>query len=404
MTTDIGRVDSSRPKDRRALIISRATELFWERGYDGVTVAEVAAAVGVTAGAVYKHVPDKQYLLSAPIRDMVMAWYASALVATDGAADAADAIDRLIAAVVSVAIDRPAVVALWHRESRHLPKEARDELVALRGRTVEVWADSLTRLRPDLARTTAEFRIRAALGILNSVAIIPSGVSRERVMAHFRSLLTAVLFAPLDDPRIRHGAAAPLEHDTTGPTTVAQARREELLECGATLFRSRGYHRVGIDEIGEAAGMRGPSVYGYFDSKTDLLFELLLRMADRLDVALDTDTMTPSTPIEVIESLADRYVQLALQNRDLIAVYAAELQHLPGPQLRALQKRRQMRTRTWTTLLREARPDVPARMAQITALATLEMVFAIARSHRYENMPRLAETTEGLMLAALLDS
>lgn len=396
---------SVRPKDRRAQIIAEAAELFWRHGYDGVTVADVSAAVGITAGAVYKHVPDKQSLLVEPIREMVMAWYASALIAADGAEDPADEINRLTSAVVLVAIDRPEVVGLWHRESRHLPHEVRDELVALRARTVDVWADSLTELRPDLSRTTAEFRIRAALGLLNSVAIVTKAASRTRVADHYVCLLKGVLLAPTEDQRIEAVRRLGSEIPEVPPLdSKAQSRREMLLVSGARLFRRHGYRRVGIDDIGEAAGIRGPSVYSYFPSKTDVLFELLMRMADRLDVALDTDTVSAATPAEVIGHLAHRYVRLTLENRDLVAVYAAELQHLPGDKLHVLRKRRQGRAREWTALLREARPELPDRMARITVLATLEMVFAIARSHRYEDMPRLTEVTEGLTLAALLDS
>lgn len=49
-------------EERRALIVEAAGRLFGERGYDGVTLDEVAAASGVTKPIVYRHFDDKRAL------------------------------------------------------------------------------------------------------------------------------------------------------------------------------------------------------------------------------------------------------------------------------------------------------------------------------------------------------
>lgn len=396
----------TRPKDRRAQIIAHAAELFWRDGYDGVSVADVASSVGIAASAVYRHVPGKQALLVEPIREMVMAWYASALVAVDGGKDPADRLSRLVAAVVVVAIDRPAVVGLWHREARHLPAEVRNELVAVRGRTVDLWAACLTELDPTLRPCDAEFRIRAALGLLNSVALLTKAVSRKRTLAHFEHLMTGVIMsAPLSGSPI--APDNPVTHHEVEVEQSPPGRREVLLQVGAHLFRERGYHRVSIDEIGEAAGIRGPSIYGYFVSKSDILYELLTRMADLLDAALATATATANVddatdPQVAVERLADEFVRLSLNNRDLLAVYVTEMQHLPADRLAVLHQRRLTRARRWTSLLVRARPDLDERVARITVVATLEMIFAVARSRRWEDDSHLDQRLEHLALTALL--
>lgn len=48
--------------ERRALIVEAAGQLFGERGYDGVTLDEVAAASGVTKPILYRHFDDKRAL------------------------------------------------------------------------------------------------------------------------------------------------------------------------------------------------------------------------------------------------------------------------------------------------------------------------------------------------------
>lgn len=49
-------------EERRALIVEAAGRLFGERGYDGVTLDEVAAASGVTKPILYRHFDDKRAL------------------------------------------------------------------------------------------------------------------------------------------------------------------------------------------------------------------------------------------------------------------------------------------------------------------------------------------------------
>lgn len=46
--------------DRREQLLHAGERLFAEHGYRGVTIAEVAAAVGVSTGSFYSHFPDKE--------------------------------------------------------------------------------------------------------------------------------------------------------------------------------------------------------------------------------------------------------------------------------------------------------------------------------------------------------
>ena len=64
--------------------------------------------------------------------------------------------------------------------------------------------------------------------------------------------------------------------------TTTAPRRELVLEAAADLFAARGFHAVGMDDIGEAAGISGPGVYRHFPSKQALLETLLDRTMDRM--------------------------------------------------------------------------------------------------------------------------
>ncbi|MCR5824295.1 MAG: TetR/AcrR family transcriptional regulator [Lachnospiraceae bacterium] len=47
--------------------------------------------------------------------------------------------------------------------------------------------------------------------------------------------------------------------------------KEKLLNAALELFSKKGYSATSVDEIAEAVGMTGPSIYKYFKGKEDLL-------------------------------------------------------------------------------------------------------------------------------------
>src|SRR3954467_6410581 len=58
-------------------------------------------------------------------------------------------------------------------------------------------------------------------------------------------------------------------------TPRGRERRDQLMECGATLFAERGYHPTSVADIVGALGVGKGVFYWYFTSKDELLAELL---------------------------------------------------------------------------------------------------------------------------------
>lgn len=69
------RAERLSPEQRRAEITLMARELIRERGYDQVSMGDVARAIGVVEGAVYRYFPSKDALLLAVVSE----WYERAL-------------------------------------------------------------------------------------------------------------------------------------------------------------------------------------------------------------------------------------------------------------------------------------------------------------------------------------
>jgi len=62
------KVSKEQVRENRMRIVATASELFRERGYDGVGVAELMSAAGLTHGGFYKHFGSKADLMAEAMR------------------------------------------------------------------------------------------------------------------------------------------------------------------------------------------------------------------------------------------------------------------------------------------------------------------------------------------------
>lgn len=183
-------------------------------------------------------------------------------------------------------------------------------------------------------------------------------------------------------------------------TTVP--RREQLLESAAVLFAERGYHAVGIDDIGAAAGISGPGVYRHFASKQALLAALCDRALDRMLDGAQGISAASGDPRASLEALVELHVAFAVDERALIGVWGRELPALSEDLRRSLRRRMRAYEQPWQEVLTCLRDDLaPAEVAVVTG-ATLAMLNATALSTAGVSRERLADLLRTMALAALL--
>jgi AcrR family transcriptional regulator len=129
-----------------------------------------------------------------------------------------------------------------------------------------------------------------------------------------------------------------------------------ILDAASDLFHRSGFHMVGMDEIGEAAGVSGPAIYSHFPSKTALLVEIMERTARKLtDVdALMNDAEGPG---DAVERLVAHQVDFAINNRALISIWVRETHSLPPDEQQRLREQQRSYLKRWVSTLRELHPD-----------------------------------------------
>ena len=64
MTDAAGTPRRGRPGNDQAAVLRTAIDLFNRQGYDGTSMGDLAAELGITKSAIYHHVPSKEHLLS----------------------------------------------------------------------------------------------------------------------------------------------------------------------------------------------------------------------------------------------------------------------------------------------------------------------------------------------------
>ncbi|MEU4790202.1 TetR/AcrR family transcriptional regulator [Micromonospora tulbaghiae] len=386
-----------RPKDRKARIALAGAELFCERGYHGVSVDEIAAAVGISGPAVYRHFPNKYAILVHATREVVGALLAATGQPTAGSADGL--LDELLRALAEVAVSRRRVAGLYQWEGRYLTSEHRQEFAASMATLVGRVAAPLRELRPELTAEQADLLVNAALSAFGSVTTYraaATGADTEHLLTRVaRTLLrTDAAAVPL------RRRPAPEDTPATGPVRPA-SRRELLLIEAMRLFHRHGYHAVAVEDIGRAAGMQASSVYRYFPGKADLLAAAYYRATDRLTGATTAAIAEAGDPADALHRVVRAYVDFAFGQSDLVAVYLAENNNLPDRDRHQLRGAQRLHVEEWVGLVRAVRPDLSAADARVLVHAALNVVTDVGRLGRFDRTEGYDTWTARLALAVL---
>ncbi|TQF04694.1 TetR/AcrR family transcriptional regulator [Kitasatospora acidiphila] len=353
-----------RPRGRRTQILLAAAEQFHRRGYHQVAMAEVAAAVGITAPALYRHYRGKPELLRQAVR--------GGLDELDRAVTAAGTRPErgpvaLAEALAAVALDQRALGTLCQRDARLLPAAQRSELRRQLCATVRSGAGQLRAARAELATSEAELLLWSALSVGGSLSYHTFAPPRRRFEQLLSGLLCGVLDAQVDTASDVRSKRRVDEDEPVG-------RREELLAAAVRLFDERGFDNVSTDRIGAAVGIAGPSLYKHFPTKVDLLAAALVRCRERLWHEVAGTLTGPGEPTAMLVNGLAAYVDFARRHHHYLGAMVSETERLAEPdRTRAVDFRRDF-LRLWVDLLRQVRPEYDKAEARIRVHAMFALV------------------------------
>lgn len=207
-----------------------------------------------------------------------------------------------------------------------------------------------------------------------------------------RSVVRAATAPPAPTTSRPAGATASRprsRQDTAG--VGAPTRREQILGAAARLFAERGFHGVGVDEIGAAVGISGPGIYRHFAGKEAILAELLVGISERLLAGgrrrLAEAADAGLTPQAVLDSLIDGHIDFALDDRDLITLHDRELDRLRPTERRRVRRLQREYVELWVEVVCQVHPALDEREARAAVHAVFGLLNSTPHLSRPDSLP-----------------
>lgn len=380
-----------RPKDRKAQIVRAAARAFSERGYYPVGVDEIAAEVGISGPALYRHFANKYALLVAAAEEGARHLLQVAQAADDPALDPEPRLDAVIKAISEHTIDIRREAGLYRWESRYLERDDRLRIRRVYDELNDTIAAPIARLRPGADRADLKMLSAAVMSAVASIAAHRTALSGARLLPLLRDMCWAILRTELPP--------APVDtEDEPAPRGLpVTSKREQLLTEAIRIFGRQGYHEASIEEIGAAVGINASSVYRYFSSKADLLAAAFHRTGDRVSVAITEALAEATSRPDAVRRIAARQAKLTFAMPEIMPVYYAEFSNLPQAEQHKLRAIQRQNVLEWANLL-----DGDPIEARFRVHAAIGQVIDVGRLIRFDSRPAQLARVTALMEAVLL--
>ncbi|MBE2225168.1 MAG: TetR/AcrR family transcriptional regulator [Anaerolineae bacterium] len=106
----------------------------------------------------------------------------------------------------------------------------------------------------------------------------------------------------------------------------SQKKREaEVYAVAARLFATKGFHATRMQDIADELGMQKGSLYYYFNSKDDLLKELVTGSIQEAQDSLQTILDSDQSPKQKLALAITEHLRILQQNADLHLINAQEI-------------------------------------------------------------------------------
>ncbi|MGW4636504.1 SACE_7040 family transcriptional regulator [Nocardia sp. NPDC004415] len=178
---------------RRAQLLAAGARLIADRGFLGVRLDDLGAAVGISGPAVYRHFANKEALLVELLVGVSERLLDGGRAVVAAAPTPAEALSGLVDFHLDFAFDDPELIRIQDRDLDNVPAPERRTLRRLQRQYVEVWVGVLRELDPGLTEESARIQAHAAFGLLNSTPHSATSASVGRARPVLRQMALAAL-------------------------------------------------------------------------------------------------------------------------------------------------------------------------------------------------------------------
>ncbi len=111
------------------------------------------------------------------------------------------------------------------------------------------------------------------------------------------------------------------------------SKKDFILLRASAMFREKGFPATSMRDLAEMVGIEAASLYNHIQSKSEILQEIVYRIANDCNVHLESLDNNELSNIKKIESLIRFHVQMMLNRFDDYTVMINEWIHLSEPYL-----------------------------------------------------------------------
>jgi len=325
-------VSTSR-SNRKEQILSAATQLFYEQGYAGASMSDLARRVGILKGSLYHHFGSKE--------DLLVHIFAQATAETGEIMGEIEAMEGSPVAKIEAFVR---AWSLWYLENLEMVSVYLAEWKHL----------SPARLRGALKiRRDVYDRVEALIDEACAAGEAPAGLDRRYAAFYLLSVISGLpaWYRPggADPPAAiadvqaemigrmvrcgdgRQGSGSFAVDPGRGQGTEASADPEaELLAAATAAFHEEGYDRTSLQDIADRTSLFRGSLYHYMDSKEGLLAEIFERATAESFAVLEQIESGEVAGVDRLYRFVGSWSLWYLENLEVVSVYVDEWRHLTG--------------------------------------------------------------------------
>ncbi len=166
------------------------------------------------------------------------------------------------------------------------------------------------------------------------------------------------------------------------------SKKDFIIQRASAMFREKGFPATSMRDLAEAVGIEAASLYNHIKSKSEILQEIVFRVANECNVHLESLDEGDISSTRKIESLIRFHVQMMMNRFDEYTVMINEWIHLTEPYLTNFTTQRRSYVQKMESIIdegirnKEMKPVLPY-VAMLTILSSVRGLEFWHRSNKH---------------------
>lgn len=186
-----------------------------------------------------------------------------------------------------------------------------------------------------------------------------------------------------------------------------KSRRDIILQEAAHLFREKGYPGANLRELARRAGIQGGSIYHHFESKQEILFQLMDQTMSDMIERLTARLADASSPRQMLRRTVHFHIEYHVTGPDQTYITDDELRNLEPQNYQRVVSKRDRYQRIIENILLAGKTEQGWRLDEpkLYTRALIKMCAGVATWYKPEgplSIEQVAESYADLLCYGLL--